>query len=212
MVHNTVLIFDEHNIVREALRFFLDSLDEFEVVGSSSSGADVLRMTSSLHPDLVIMELDMPGADGIAFVGKLIEADSDVKVIALTAKDKSESVKEFLTAGGKGYVLKTSNAQELLQAMRVVSMGGTYLDNVSSQRFRASLAEPEQSEVHNLSKREFEVIALVAQGLSAKAVGGRLGISLKTVDTYKTRAMDKLQLKNREELTRLAVEKGWLHS
>ncbi len=205
-----VFIADDHGVVREALKRLIDSNPDFQVVGEASGGLEVLQKVIDTKPDVVIMDLGMPGLDGVKCTASLIKANPLTKVIALTAHEEAAYIKDCLAAGAKGYVLKRSLAEELQLALTVVSRGGTYLDPLVSAKLQELLSEPAESITNKLSEREIQVVKLIARGLSAKETSKQLTISVKTVETYKLRAMEKLGLSSRSELVKYAMEHGWL--
>lgn len=205
-----VFIADDHGVVREALKRLIDSNPDFEVVGEAAGGLEVVEKVHQSHPDVIIMDLGMPGLDGVQATVNLIKANPSTKVIALTAHEEPGYIKECLAAGAKGYVLKRSLAGELQLALTVVSRGGTYLDPLVSAKLQELLSEQPADNNGKLSEREIQVVKLIARGLSAKETSRELKISVKTVETYKLRAMEKLQLSSRAELVKYAMEHGWL--
>ena len=214
MIMSTVKIFiaDDHGVVREALKRFIDSQPDFEVVGEASGGLEVMEKVRLSRPDIVIMDLGMPGLDGVKCTANLLKANPEAKVIALTAHEEASYIKDCLAAGAKGYVLKRSLVEELQLALSVVARGGTYLDPLVSVKLQEMLSGPHDttSAASKLSEREIQVATLIARGLSAKEIAKQLNISVKTVETYKARALEKLSVHNRAELVRYALEHGWL--
>lgn len=207
-----VFIADDHGVVREALKRFIDAQPDFQVVGEAAGGLEVMEKVLNSRPDIVIMDLGMPGLDGVKCTASLVKANPDTKVIALTAHEEATYIKDCLAAGARGYVLKRSLAEELQLALAVVSRGGTYLDPLVSAKLQEMLSEPVDPAhaANKLSEREIQVVTLIARGLSAKEISKQLTISVKTVETYKARALEKLGVHNRAELVRYAFEHGWL--
>jgi two-component system, NarL family, response regulator NreC len=205
-----VFIADDHGVVREALKKLIDSNPAFQVIGEASGGQEVIEKVTELKPDVVIMDLGMPGIDGVKATATLIKNNPLTKVIALTAHEEGAYIRDCLAAGAKGYVLKRSLAEELQLALTVVSRGGTYLDPLVSTKLQDLLSEPQEVSTNKLSEREIQVVKLIARGLSAKETSKELNISVKTVETYKLRAMEKLALTSRADLVKHAVEHGWL--
>lgn len=208
----TVFIADNHSVAREALKRFIENHFNLTVIGEAASGLEVLDMVKSTKPDVVIMDLAMQGLDGIQCIASLRTTNPETKVIALTANEDPASIRGCLAAGGRGYVLKGASPNELVLAITVVSGGGTYLDPIVSARLQQILAdEPNRpNRVGNLTEREIQVVMLISRGLSGKEISKQLNIGLKTVDTYKSRAMEKLDLHSRADLIRFAVDHGWL--
>lgn len=207
-----VFIAEDHGVVREALKRFINSQPDFEVVGEASGGLEVAGKVQESKPDVIIMDLSLPGMDGIKCTASLLKSNPETKVIALTAHEEMSFIRECLAAGAKGYVLKRSMAEELRLALNVVSRGGTYLDPLVSAKLQQMLSQApdSSSSASKLSEREVQVVTLIARGLSAKEISKQLAIGVKTVETYKARASEKLGIRTRAELVRHACEYGWL--
>lgn len=205
----TVFLADDHSLVREALKRFIDAQPNFEVIGEASSGLELIEKVKQTGPHLVIIDPSMPNFDAIECTASISKFNPDIKVIALTTKEEPSYIRSCLAAGGKGYVLKRSQAADLLSALSVVAAGGLYLDQNVSLKLQEP-AEQDNSPLDKLSDREIQVVKLAAKGLSAKDISKHLAISVKTVETYKSRAMEKLELRSRSELIRFAVGNGWL--
>lgn len=184
-----VFIAEDQGVIRQALKTFIASEPNFEVVGEASSGLDVVAGVQECNPDVIVMDLALPGMDGIQCTAQLLKLDPDIKVIALTAYEDIESIRETLKAGARGYVLKSSMAHELTWALNVVARGGTYLDPVASTGLHALLSSssPTATSSNKLSEREMQVVTLIAKGFSSKQIAEQLKIGSKTVETYKAR-------------------------
>ena len=210
-----VLVADDHGIIREALRLYLEKQPEFEVVGEATTGVEVLEMSKSVDPDVVIMDISMPAMSGIECAELLKKQNPRTKVLALTSHEDGEHLKECLLAGINAYVLKKSFSEDLKLALLTAYRGGTYIDAAINDRLRSLIRMSQTTHSENgsnLSDRETQVISLIANGLSLKDVSTRLKISVKTVETYKARALEKLNLHSRAELVKYALEHGWLVS
>jgi two-component system response regulator NreC len=209
-----VVLADDHEMVRAGLRALVDSSPGMRVVGEASDGAQAVARARELAPDVVVMDISMPGMDGAEATETLARECPAVRVIALTAHDDRAHVTRLLQAGAVGYVLKRAAAEELVRAIRTVGSGGTYVDPVlagamlrrSAQPFRPAAA----GDAEPLSDREEEVLRRTAWGESNKEIAGSLGISTRTVETYKARIADKLGLRSRTEMVRYALQRGWL--
>lgn len=206
-----IIIADDHGILREALRSFLHQQPEFEVVGEATTGQEVLEQCEALNPDIVIMDISMPSMNGIECAERLRKQNPDTRILALTSYDDDEHLKECLLAGVNAYVLKKSFSEDLKLALLTVFRGGTYIDAAITNRLRSLLRDHHGLE-NNLSEREIQVISLIARGLSLKDVSSQLKISVKTVETYKARSLEKLNLRSRAELVKYALEHGWLQT
>lgn len=209
-----VFLVDDHAIVREGLEILINSQHDMEVVGQASDGRDIARLTRDCETDIVVMDLSMPNLGGVQATAVLHQECPDVQIIALTRHSEAGYIRQMLQAGVHGYVLKKAAAGELLTAIRSVIEGGTYLDSTLTDRILRAFVRGQTQETlfseRDLSDREQDVIQLIAHGYSNKEIGVKLGISVKTVDTYKSRAMEKLGLHGRAALVRYALQQGWL--
>jgi DNA-binding NarL/FixJ family response regulator len=200
-----VLLADDHTVVREGLKAMVGGHPGFEVVGEVADGPAALALAESLDPDVVVVDVSMPGMCGAEVTARLRQARPDRKVVTLTAHEDRAYLRALLTAGATGYVLKRSAANELLAAIKTVAGGGLYVDAALASQVAAPEVEPA-----GLSDREAEVVRLVAGGYSNKEIAAELAVSVKTVETYKARAMEKLKVRTRVGLVRYAVGQGWL--
>lgn len=198
-VPTTVLIADPHPCARAGVRAVLGAGPEFRVVGEADDGAGAVARADALDPDLVVLELALPGLDGAQVTARLRDG-RDRNVLVLTACEDPGTVRLLRGAGARGYVLKRSPAEQLVRAALAVAAGGTWVD--------PGLADG--GDGCELSDREAEVVRATALGHSNKGIAGRLGLSVKTVETYKARAMGKLGLRTRVDLVRFAAACGWL--
>jgi two-component system, NarL family, response regulator NreC len=207
-----VFIADDHGIMREALRNFLNQQAEFEVVGEAASSEEVVENCQALMPDVVIMDISMPIFDGVQCASRLRRICPDSRIIFLTSHDSAQYLKECILIGAHAYVLKRSLSDDLKLAIITTSRGGMYIDPAMASRLRAllDLSKDAEGPPAVLSEREVQVIALIAKGYSLKDVSTKLKISVKTVETYKARSLEKLNLRSRAELVRHALENGWL--
>jgi DNA-binding NarL/FixJ family response regulator len=199
--------------MREGLRMVLDREADLEVVGEADDGAEAVRLVRELRPDVLVMDVSMPGLDGLKATDALSTTIAGTRILILTRHTEGSYVQRLLTAGASGYVLKQSAAEELVRAIRRVVAGQKYLDpaitdqaigNVTAGTRRAAAAGG------RLTRREEDVLRFVALGFLAKEIAGRLGISIKTVETHKAKGMIKLGLKNRIDIVRYAMLQGWL--
>ncbi len=194
-----VLLADDHETVREGLRSILSADPEITVVGEAADGRAAVAGTQSLHPDVVVMDVTMPGVNGFQATQTIKESCPDTDVVVLTRHTNESYVNEFLRAGASGYVLKQSRSSELLRAVHVVASGQQYVD--------ASLGEKRPT---FLSPREEQVMRLVALGYSNKEIAATLDISVKTIEAHKANAGRKLGLDTRADVVRYAHVRGWL--
>lgn len=209
-----ILLADDHMVVREGLKALIDEQPDMEVVGEAADGEAACRMVGETHPNLVIMDVAMPVLNGLEATERLKHDHPEVKVLVLSVHDDVSYLRRLLAAGASGYLLKQTLADALIQAIRMVAAGGVYLEPVLAEyvvgRHARGLAAPPLGD--ELSEREIEVVQLIAQGYSNKDVATQLGLSVKTVETYRTRACEKLGLSTRAALVRYALVRGWLHA
>lgn len=207
----SVLIVDDHEIVREGLRTVLQRMPHLSIVGDAAGGEEACTAALVLQPDIVIMDLSMHGLNGTEATRRLLSISPASRVVVLTAHEELPYVRELLDAGARGYVLKRAVLTHLLQAIDVVARGGVFLDPELTTRLRATEMDVETLRAaEELSAREIEVAALAARGHSNAEIAASLKISVKTVETHKTRLMGKLGLKTRAQLVRYAMYRAWL--
>ena len=209
-----VLLVDDHAVMRAGLRALLQAEPDMDVVGEAATGEEGVERALELSPDVVLMDLSMPGCGGLEATRRIAAAGLPTRTLVLTLHGESEYLMPVLEAGGAGYLTKNSADRELVEAIRVVSRGDVYLDpgaaRVLVKTFRTPRDEAREDPLHKLSAREREVLTLTAEGYSSAEIGERLGISAKTVETYRERLMDKLGLHHRSELVRIALREGLL--
>lgn len=214
MARIRVLIADDHAILREGLRALLKLSDDIEVVGEAADGQQAIERTAALRPDVVLMDVSMPGLGGLEATLEIRKAQPDVKVLVLTQYDDPEYVRRFLKAGVSGYILKRSAGSELAGSIRAAARGGLVLD---PEVAKAALQEPQTdsrgsarggSLYDTLTDREKQVLKLVADGRSNKEVAELLDISVKTAMSHRENLMEKLDLHSRTELIKFALREG----
>lgn len=209
-----ILLVDDHAVLRQGVRRLLEHHTDFNVVGEAADGEQAVERARALRPHVVVMDLAMPGIGGLEATRRIVELGQGVRVLALTAHDEEEFLLPMLQAGGSGYVSKGRDFDELADAIRTVARDQVFLypsgTRLLLQQYRQGTARTDHSLVGKLSRREREVLTLTAQGFSSSEIGARLGISPKTVDTYRGRIMEKLGLHRRSELVRFALHAGLL--
>jgi DNA-binding NarL/FixJ family response regulator len=211
-----VLLADDHVTVRHGLKLLIDSQNDMQVVSEASDGAGAVRQTPQTRPDVIVMDISMPGMNGLVATRKLKQIQRNAAIVILTRHSDDAYLQELLRAGVSGYVLKQSPPVELLQAIRAVAAGGQYLDSTLMPRVTARFVamdfnKPTKSSA-TLSDREAEVLRQIAAGYSNKEIAARLSLSVKTVEAHKANAMRKLELKGRIEIVKYAILQGWLHN
>ncbi|MBV9109951.1 MAG: response regulator transcription factor [Gemmatimonadetes bacterium] len=207
-----VVLADDHEVVRSGLRALVDGTTGMGVVGEARDGAEAVRRACELRPDIVVMDVSMPGLDGAEATERIHRACPGVRVLALTMHEDRGHLTRLLQAGAAGYLPKRAAADELVRAIQVVAGGGTYVDPLLAGTLLGGSAHAQRrtGEPQRLSEREEDVLRRIAWGASNKEIAGELGISTKTVETYKARIADKLGLRTRTDLVRYAVQQGWL--
>jgi DNA-binding NarL/FixJ family response regulator len=200
-----VLIVDDHPVVRDGLRGILTSDPEFDVVGEAADGAEALAGARAAKPDVILMDLRMPGVGGVAAIRSLAEADIPARVLVLTTYDSDSDVVPALEAGATGYLLKDAPRDELVRAIRSAARGEAVLAPSVASRLVSQLRAPEQA---TLSDRELEVLRLVAQGETNRGVAARLFISEATVKTHLLHIYTKLDVNDRAAAVGAAYERG----
>lgn len=209
-----ILIADDHQIIRDGLQRLINAESDMEVVGEAGDGQTAFQQVISLQPNVVVMDLSMPGLNGVKATERIKREQPDVKVIVLTAYEDKGYIGQMLQSGASGYVLKLAAAEELIKAIRIVAAGETYLDPMAASKVVNSYVRQKSARVRarrdTLTEREEEVLRLVAQGYINKEIAAQLDISVKTVETHKSNFMDKLSLRSRAEIVRYALTQGWL--
>lgn len=209
-----IVLADDHPIVLSGLRNLLSQERDFKLVGEATSGAEALKIIRESKPDLVVMDISMAEPNGIAVSRRIGQELPSVKVLILTLHEDRAYLQQAIDAGVGGYLLKRSAAENLVPAIRAVITGGLYVDPAIANRLFESAPKQggglRDGRLPELTEREESVLKLVAQGYTNKEVAARLGVGVKSVETYKSRGVEKLGLKTRAELVRYAAVQGWL--
>ena len=210
-----VALADDHPIFIAGLRNLIEAENDLELVGEATNGQSALTMLRDKLPDVAIVDISMPEVNGIVLARRLAEECPSVSVLILTLYEDRSFLKQALAAGAKGYLLKRSAAENLVHAVRVVKGGALYLDPSLADDVRGDVATQNNkaaptNDALGLTERELSVLRYSARGLTTKEIATRLAIGAKTVETYKSRATEKLNLKTRAEIVRFASTQGWL--
>lgn len=210
-----ILIVDDHPLIREGLKSLIEHQNDMKVVGEAANAQSGVELTSRLHPDVVVMDVSMPGMNGAEATRQIRKAGEKVPVLAMTFHDDHSYLKLMLDSGVSGYILKQSSPDELTRAIRFVSQGGVYIDPSLHSGILRPLLNHEQMngklKGEHLSEREVEVLKKISRGYSNKEIARDLTISVKTVETYKARAFEKLGFYSKVQLMRHAHMQGWLN-
>jgi NarL family two-component system response regulator YdfI len=220
-----ILVADDHRIVREGLRLILESQEKFTLVGEAADGADAVRLAADLHPDVILMDLRMPGMDGITAIQKIRAADPQAAIVILTTYNEDDLMVRGLRAGARGFLLKDTDRESLFRAIRAAARGETLLqpDVVARALAHAALI-PDRPAVSgqpsgakgiadsSLSERELEVLRAVARGERSKEIAVRLGISERTVKAHLASIYNKMGVDSRAAAIAVAAQKGFFKS
>lgn len=210
-----ILLVDDHAVLRQGMRHLIDAEPDMEVVGEAADGAEAVDMATTLRPDVIVMDLSMPQVGGAEATRRVKAANPVCKVLVLTVHEDRSYLKELLEAGALGYMLKRAAPEELINALRGIAAGNVYLDSRLADKLITSLVGRRIGTPDNtteLTRREQEVLRRIAEGYSNKEIAAMLEISVKTVETYKARSMEKLGLRGRVDIVRIARERGWTSS
>jgi DNA-binding NarL/FixJ family response regulator len=201
-----VILVDDHAVVRAGYRVLLRDVPEIEVVGEAPSGEEAYRLYVELAPDVVVMDLSLPGMGGLEAIRRIVARDADARILVFSMHDDVAFVDQALRAGAQGYITKRSAPHVLADAIREVAAGGGYLE----RELEAALAResPGQDRLSRLSPREFSIFCMLAEGLGAAEIAQRLCLSAKTVANYGTLIKKKLGARNQAELVHLALGRG----
>lgn len=213
-----VLLVDDHKIMRDGIKAILMREGEFQVVGEAESGPDAVQLARKLRPDLIVMDIGLPGLNGVETTAEILRHQPEAKIVILSMYDDEHSVVSAIRSGARGFVLKKASDNDLIEAMRMVAKGGAYLSPQVSDRLlqriqRGDLeSRPMPSALEGLSPRELQVLRLVAEGKTSKEIAVLLDLGLQTVRSYRKTMMKKLGVNNVAGLTQLALSAGLTRS
>ncbi len=207
-----VFLADDHEVLRDGLKALIQNTENLEVIGEAADGNTTVQMVAELRPDVVVMDISMPGCNGFGAFEQIKKLAPEIKVVFLTAHEDPSFVHQFVKAGAAGYILKRSASQELIKSLFAIQ-DSVYIDPaITGQllvQMRSDLDSGNEPSV-KLSARERKVLEMVAQGFSNKEIANSLSLSVRTVETYKARSMTKLGFTSRSEIVRYALKQGWL--
>jgi len=201
----TVVLADDHAVVRSALKLMLDKEPEIEVVAEAGDAESAARYTKGHRPDVLILDINMPGGSGLSAIPTIREQSPDTRIVVLTMQEETAFAREALQAGVLGYILKEAAGEELVKAVRMAAQGRTYLQPELGARLAA---EPDAVSPDDLSERELEVLRLIALGHTNNEIAERLFLSVRTVESHRAHIQQKLAMNTRSELVRYAIERG----
>ena len=203
-----VLLADDHSIVRAGLRRIVEESGDMEVIAEAADGREAIRLVRKTAPDVAVIDISMPGLDGLEVVSRLRGHCPDLPILILTMHEEGQYVVRAIQAGAMGYMTKQSAPEQLLKAIRKMHAGSRYLTDEAAETLALRIAKGtgEQSPLDSLSMRELQVLRRLAMGHTNREIAGAYSISIKTVDTYRLRLLKKLNLRNNAELSRFAMQ------
>jgi DNA-binding NarL/FixJ family response regulator len=209
-----IILAEDHETVREGIKLLVNSQPDMEVIGEASNGSAAIKAVQNLKPDIIVMDISMPETNGLKATKRIKQDSPQIKILALTRHTDDGYIQQLIRAGANGYVLKQSAPTELINAIRAICTGKSYLDPSLTERvmggyIRQSTALSNARKVA-MTDRESEVIRLIAWGYSNKEIGERMQISFKTVEAHKANAMKKLGISSRIDIVRYAILQGWM--
>ncbi len=210
-----ILLAEDHNTVREGIKMLVNAQPDMQVIGEAADGRAAIEQARALNPDLLVMDISMPELNGLKATEKLRQEFPDLKILTLTRHTDDGYLQQLIKAGVNGYVLKQSAPTELINAIRTVSSGKSYVDSELTHKVLGGYAGRSTAPLRgegraDVSDREREVIRLIAWGYSNKEIASRLDLSVKTIEAHKSNAMRKLNMTSRIEIVRYAILQGWL--
>ena len=206
----TLLLIDDHTIVRHGLRRLLGDCPDMHVIGEASGGKEGLRLIRQLQPTVAVMDLSMPDMDGLEVLKNLRPEERKTHVLILTMHATTEYAMRVLQAGARGFLSKEAPSDEMMRAIRMIASGGSYLPSAFAQdlSLRYVRQEPPQSPLHVLTDRELQVLKRLAEGARCRDIAKELHLSVKTIDTYRANVLNKLNLETTADLVRFALHHG----
>lgn len=209
-----VLIVDDHDLVRTGIRRLLEdrkTSDGIEVIGEAASGEEAILRARELSPDVVLMDVNMPGIGGLEAMRRLLLHDSTTKIVVVTVHAQGPFPRRLLEAGASGYLTKGCDVEEMVSAIKTIARGGKHISpDIAQQLALSMLPGSDESPFDRLSQREMQILLMITQGHKSQVISDKLCLSPKTVSTYKSRLHDKLNVRNDVELIRMAIQHGLL--
>lgn len=205
-----IVLAEDHQVVRDGLKMLINAQDDLEVVGEAGNGEQALKIILDLQPDIAVVDISMPVMNGLNLIARMNELQSTTKALALTANEDRAYMQQLLKLGTSGYLLKRTAADDLIQAIRTVAGGRRFIDPEVVSALVQEISDNSSTSGVQLSEREEEVMRQIAKGYATKEIAANLDISIKTVETYKSRSMIKLDLHGRSDIVKYAISRGWL--
>ena len=203
-----IVLVDDHKLLRDGLRNIIEQKSNMHIIGEASDGREAIKISSKLMPDVIVMDVAMPGMNGVEAAKQIHKEQPDIKIIGLSMHSGKQFIQGMFKAGAFGYLLKDGDADELITAITTVVQNKRYLSKDINQEFLSILKSGEDIVKAHLSSREKEVLQLIAEGNSSKEIGEILFLSSKTIDVHRNNIMKKIDLHTIPELTKYAIQKG----
>ena len=204
-----VLLTDDHALVRNGIRRLLEDSEQIEIIGEADSGESCIQLSQTLKPDVILMDVNMPGIGGVEASRRILQRDPGQKIIILTIHTEQTFPKRLLEIGAKGYLTKECDTREMITAIESVHRGGSYIEpRIAQQLALSMLPGNENNPVDRLSRREFQVMLMISHGQSNNEISEKLCLSPKTISTYRSRLLEKLGAHSEVDLIKIAVEQG----
>ena len=203
-----IILVDDHAVVRAGVRRLLEQEPLFDVIGEAESGEKAYQLFGELNPDVMVMDLSMPGMGGLEAIRRILMRDEKAKILVLSMHEDLSFANQALKLGAKGYLIKNTLGDDLVKAIEAISQGEIFLSDEIAKKIAVSSIDGGQDPIHDLSAREFEIFRLLAEGFEVDAIATTLNISSKTVSNYQTMIKQKLNIHTPVELIRYAIKAG----
>ena len=202
-----VLLTDDHELVRTGIRRLLEDSKQVKIVGEAECGEDSLQLAQSLNPDVILMDVNMPGIGGVETCRRILQRNPKQKIIVLTVHNEQTFPKRLLEIGAKGYLTKDCGIDEMIKAIKQVNSGGSYIASTIAQQLALSLLPGNDANpIDRLSRREFQVMLMISQGLTNVEISDKLCLSPKTISTYRSRILEKMGMGSNADVIRYVIE------
>ncbi len=205
-----ILLVDDHEIVRTGIKLMLNAVDEFEIVGEASSGEEAIGLARELKPDIILMDVNMPGIGGVEATVRLLRTDTAVKILIISSQNDDFLPARLISIGASGYLTKQASSEEMVKAIKSIELGNRYIDSSMIDRIILPhfAAQDQASPFTELNERELQVLLMVARGIDPDEIAQKLFLSIKTINGYRSNILRKLGVKTDVEAARLAIKHG----